>query len=383
MATPRAAADREGIVVTGMSVTTAFGRGPDVLREALTIGRPAFAPVTRFDVSRRRATHAAHLPGDPDLLDELVDVVGRATGQARITGELAGRTPLLFARHADARWARSPLTEQARHHGAADGAELAARAGLGATPRTYTNACVAASTAIADAAALITAGREERIVAAGGYLVDTDVYGLFDAGRALATDSRLRPFSAGRKGLLLGDGVAAVVLESASAADRRGAAPLARLLGWGRAGDAYHACRPHPEGLGMARAITAALGRAERTPEQVDYINAHGTGTPYNDSAETAAIHRAFGAQARKVPVSSTKSLTGHTLEASGIVEFAVAMLVLREGQLPVNAGYLGEDPHCRLDLVLEVPRQVRPRTVVSLNAAFGGANTALVLEAI
>ncbi|MFF8599285.1 beta-ketoacyl-[acyl-carrier-protein] synthase family protein [Streptomyces sp. NPDC015232] len=379
---PAPRTDRTGVVVTGMSVTTAFGRGAEALGRALTAGRPAFAEVTRFDVTRRRAKHAAHLPGDPDLHTELTAVVRGAAEQAELTEELAAGTPLLFARHADASWARRPLAEQPRHHHAASGAALAAATGLRGADRTYTNACVAASTAVADAAALIAAGREERVVVAAGYLVDPDVYGLFDAGRALATDGQLRSFSAGRKGLLLGDGVAAVVLEAAPAAERRGARPLARLTGWGRAGDAYHVCQPHPEGLGMARAITAALERAGRPPEQVDYVNAHGTGTPYNDSAETAAVHLAFGEHAVKVPVSSTKSLTGHTLEASGAVELAVSLLVLADGRLPVNAGYLGEDPACRLDLVVDAPRPVRPRTVLSLNAAFGGANTALVLEA-
>ncbi|MFJ3880390.1 beta-ketoacyl synthase N-terminal-like domain-containing protein [Streptomyces sp. NPDC090077] len=383
MPVPTTAADREEVVVTGMSVTTAFGRGAEVLRDALAAGRPAFAEITRFDAGRRRSRHAAHLPGSPVLGDELASVVDGAVAQAGMAADLAAGTPLLFARHADAEWARRPLSEQGGHHHAASGSALAAATGLRGCPRTYTNACVAASTAIADAAALIAAGREERVVVAGGYLVDPDVHALFDAGRALATDGALRSFSAGRKGLLIGDGVAAVVLESASAAGRRGARPLTRLLGWGRAGDAYHVCQPHPEGLGMARAITAALGRAGRAPEQVDYVNAHGTGTPYNDSAETAAVHLAFGEHAPKVPVSSTKSLTGHTLEASGIVELAVSMLVLQDGRLPVNAGYLGEDPACRLDLVLGEARPLRPRTVLSLNAAFGGANTALVLEAI
>ncbi|MEU9119859.1 beta-ketoacyl synthase N-terminal-like domain-containing protein [Streptomyces sp. NPDC048506] len=383
MPTPRPTTERAAVVVTGMAVTTAFGRGTDALRAALAAGEPAFADVTRFDVSRRRAKRAAHLPGDPVLLDELGDLLSQAIDQAGLDAATAAATPLLAARHSDASWPRQPLTAQADCHSAATGSALAARAGLRDARRTYTNACVAASTALADAAALIASGRAERVAVAAGYLVDQDVFALFDAGRALADDGALRSFSAGRRGLLLGDGMAAVILESASAAERRGALPLARLLGWGRAGDAYHVCQPHPEGHGMARALTAALARADRAPEEVDYLNAHGTGTSYNDSAEAAAIHRAFGAHASRLPVSSTKSLTGHTLEASGLVEFAVSVLVLQEGLLPVNAGYTGQDPDCRLDLVTDAPRRLKPTTVVSLNAAFGGANTALVLGAV
>ncbi|MGX8907443.1 beta-ketoacyl-[acyl-carrier-protein] synthase family protein [Streptomyces netropsis] len=364
-------------------MTTAFGRGLEALRQGLAAGQPAFGPVTRFDVSKRRVDRAATLPGDPNLIDGITDAVTEAIGQAGLGADTTARTPLLFARHADQAPPRLTLPE---HHAQAQhtsGTEIAERCGLRDATRTYTNACVAASTAIADAAALISAGREERVVVAAGYFVDADAYALFDAGRALAADGHLRSFSQDRKGLLLGDGLGAVVLESAEAAAARGATPIAGLLGWGRAGDAFHVCQPHPEGLGMAAAIGAALDRAELTPDGIDYINAHGTGTPLNDSAETAAILRAFGETARKVPVSSTKSLHGHTLEASGVVEFAVSVLTLQEGTVPVNAGYLGPDPACELNLVLDAPQRVAPRTVLSLNAAFGGANTALVLGAV
>lgn len=374
---------RKPVVVTGLSVTTAFGRGLAALRQGLAAGQPAFGPVTRFDVAKRRVDRAATLPGDPNLIDEITDAVTQAIGQAGLGADTTARTPLLFARHADQAPPRLALPE---HHAQAQhtsGTEIAERCGLRDATRTYTNACVAASTAIADAAALISAGREERVVVAAGYFVDADAYALFDAGRALAADGHLRSFSQDRKGLLLGDGLGAVVLESAEAAAARGATPIAGLLGWGRAGDAFHVCQPHPEGLGMAAAIEAALGRAELAPDHIDYINAHGTGTPLNDSAETAAIRRAFGDAAGKVPVSSTKSLHGHTLEASGVVEFAVSVLTLQEGTLPVNAGYLGPDPACELNLVVDAPQRVAPRAVLSLNAAFGGANTALVLGAV
>jgi 3-oxoacyl-(acyl-carrier-protein) synthase len=225
---------------------------------------------------------------------------------------------------------------------------------------------------------MIAHGHADRVVVAAGYLVEPDQFGLFDAGRALATDGQVRPFSARRTGLLLGDGVAAVVLESASAA--RGRPVHAWLAGWGRTGDAYHVCRPDPTGAGMARAIGVALRRAGISADEVGYLNAHGSGTPHSDVAEAAAIGRVFGVH--PVPVSSTKSVVGQALEAAGLLEFIVTALALGRGELPVNAGYLGPDEQCPLDVVTGQPRRTGTRYAMSVNAAFGGANTALVVGA-
>ncbi|WP_344404957.1 beta-ketoacyl-[acyl-carrier-protein] synthase family protein, partial [Dactylosporangium fulvum] len=217
---------------------------------------------------------------------------------------------------------------------------------------------------------------------ASGYLVDADQFALFDAGRALSTDGQVRPFSSGRRGLLLGDGAGAVVVESATAARDRGAPVLARLAGWGRAGDAYHPCQPHPEGRGMARAVTAALQRGGIAPEAVGYVNAHGSGTAQSDAAETKALHTALGEHGAAVPVSSTKALHGQALEASGVLELVVTLHALNSGRLPVNAGFLAADDECRLNLVLDHPSPAAPAYALTLNAAFGGANTALLLGA-
>ena len=217
---------------------------------------------------------------------------------------------------------------------------------------------------------------------AAGYLVEADSFAMFDAGRSLAPDGQVRPFSTGRRGMLLGDGVAAVVLEAAATAVHRDAPVLARLAGWGRSGDAYHVCQPRPDGSGLARAAGMALARAGADPAEVGYVNANGTGTPFSDAAEAAALRTALGPHAELTPVSSTKSVHGHALEASGLVELVVTVLALRSGQLPVNAGYLGPDDECRLDLVLTPGREQRGRYALSLNAAFGGANTALLVEA-
>jgi 3-oxoacyl-[acyl-carrier-protein] synthase II len=354
-------------VVTGLAVRSAFGTGAGALLPPALAGTPAFAPVTRFGTAAYRTNVAATMPGAPDLTDELVAAVGAACADATPAAGWAG-VPLLLAAHADRR-------------NRTVAAEVAARTGLGAVPRTYTAACVAGSTALADAAGQISRGELDRVVVAAGYLVDPDTFALFDAGRALARDNQARPFSAGRSGLLLGDGVAAVVLESAAAAAGRGAPVRARLAGWGRAGDAYHVCQPRPDGAGLARAIGSALQRAGVLPADVGYVNANGTGTPFSDAAETAALHTVFGPDASSVPVSSTKSVHGHALEASGLLEFALTVLALGAGRLPVNAGYLGPDPNCALAVVVEA-RAATPRYALSLNAAFGGANTALLVAA-
>jgi 3-oxoacyl-(acyl-carrier-protein) synthase len=155
---------------------------------------------------------------------------------------------------------------------------------------------------------------------------------------------------------------------------------VARLAGWGRTGDAFHSIQPHPEGRGMARAITAALQRAGVPATAVGYINAHGAGSAHSDPAEASALRLALGDASAAVPVSSTKSLHGQALEASGVLELIVAMLSARKGMLPVNAGFLGPDDECRLNLVLDEPLAITPEYALSLNAAFGGANTALVV---
>jgi 3-oxoacyl-(acyl-carrier-protein) synthase len=362
-----------------MSATSAFGRGTDPLLAGALEGRPAFGPVGRFSVERRRAKAAAALPGTPVLADELTAVVGEACDMAGLRPADRGPVTLLLALHTDAAAARRAGAVSVVGNTAAS---VAARNGLRDPLRVYATACVAASTAIADAASMIVSGAGHPIVVAAGYLVDEDSFALFDAGRVLARDGWVRPFSSGRQGLLLGDGAAAVVLESAATARRRGASPLAWLAGWGRAGDAYHVCQPCPYGSGLGRAIDAALRRAGVGPAGIGYVNANGTGTGYADASETAALRRALGAYAGEVPVSSTKSVHGHALEASALLEFVLTVMVLRAGCLPVNAGFLAPDSECALNLVLGSAREARCRYALSLNAAFGGASTALLVAA-
>jgi 3-oxoacyl-[acyl-carrier-protein] synthase II len=382
--------------VTGTAVLSAYGPGTDALLSGVLSGRPAFAPVQRFDVSARRAGFAAAVAGSPRLDAEVIRVIREACDDAGLPAADRARTSLFLAIHGDPADPRAAAAARPALGPGAFAATVAHACGLAEQDlRCYLSACVAASTAIADAAAMIARGLTDRVVVAGGYLVEPDQFALFDAGRVLASDGQVRPFSAGRRGLLLGDGIGAVVIESSEAARARRALPLARIAGWGRSGDAYHPCQPRPDGHGLARAITAALRRAgavlantvvantvvaNTVAAGLGYINAHGSGTAASDAAEANALRLALGDAVETVPVSSTKSLHGQALEASGVLELIVTLLALRKGMLPVNAGYLGVDPGCGLRIVLDEPLATDADLAMSLNCAFGGANTAIVV---
>jgi 3-oxoacyl-(acyl-carrier-protein) synthase len=350
--------------ITGLAVVSALGRGA----QAQLADAPAFGPVRRFDVSARRVATAATLADAGTLADELSGVIaGACTGLSALE---RANTPLLLGIHGHPDAGRSATATTAGF-----AANLAARAGLAGVARIYTCACVSGSTAVADAAAAIRAGRAGRVVVAAGYLVEADQFALFDAGRALATDGAARPFSAGRKGLLLGDAVSAVVLEPVGTRE-----VAAEVAGWGRAGDAHHVVRPDPNGRGLARAVGDALRRGGIGPDELGYVNANASGAD-GDSAEAAALRGAL--DGHRVPVSSTKSVHGHGLEGSGLLELVVTVLAVRAGKLPVNHGHLGADPDCDLDLILDAPRPATSPYALTVNAAFGGADTALLVKAV
>ncbi|WP_433616664.1 beta-ketoacyl-[acyl-carrier-protein] synthase family protein [Dactylosporangium sp. CA-139114] len=352
---------------------------------ALFAGSAGFRPIQRFDVTRFRAHYAAvgAEPTTASLADTFVRVARDAIGMAGLDPTV--RAAVLLGTQGD--W--TGLTRYWRS-GAVDGlpaataafhaAEIAGRLGIAAgRRRAFIHGCVAATTAIIHGCQLIAAGREQVVLAGGGYLVEEEFFAKFDSGHALSTGDALRPFSVGRSGLLLGDGVGVLVLEPADAVRARGGQPLAVVAGWGQASDAHHVCRPHPDGAGLARAMTAAMARAGASGPDIDYVNAHGTGTPVNDPAETAALRSVFGDA--MPPVTSTKSMTGHALEGSGALEAVISLLALRHGVIPPTAGFLGPDPDCALDCV---PNEARPadlRQVMSVSAAFGGVNAALVLR--
>ncbi|MGC9544080.1 beta-ketoacyl-[acyl-carrier-protein] synthase family protein [Streptomyces sp. UG1] len=382
------------VTVTGFGVRTAFGNGADAVRRGVFAGVPAFAPTTRFDTGPYRTPVAAAAPDGPDAVEhwalrhalaecgtQALDMAGLGPGTAAavLLGVAGDHTSV--TRY----WREADDAEPARTADAvpAQLAELlATRLGLTGPRLTFTNACVASAAAIIHGCRLISSGRTDVAVCGGGYLVEEETFGKFDSGRALSQDGMVRPFSADRSGLLLGDGVAVVVLESAEHSRRRGARPLASVVGWGAATDAHHIAQPHPEGAGLARAARQAM-RLAGDPDgaTLGYVNAHGTGTKYNDGAETRGLRAAFPDRAESIPVSSTKSTTGHLLEAAGVVEFVITLLALTDGVLPPTAGFTAPDPECDLDYVPNRPRRADLRRALNVNAAFGGANTALVLE--
>ncbi|MFL5345026.1 MAG: beta-ketoacyl-[acyl-carrier-protein] synthase family protein [Hyalangium sp.] len=379
------------VVITGFGVLSAFGFGAEALRKNVFAGIPGFRPVSRFDARPYRSAVAAESGCAPRQRDVFLECARTALGMAGLSGPLSGSVLMgtqgdftglhrfwqARQRQEEPQASEDTLAESvAAFHPEAIGRELQVQGRRIA----FTNGCVAASNAILHGSELIATGREELVLAGGCYLVDEEFFAKFDSGRAFARDGRLRAFSADRSGLLLGDGAAVLVLEEKERALRRGARPLARVAGWGMASDAFHVCQPHPEGTGLANAIRKALKRAALSPAELGYVNAHGTGTKLNDAAETNALKQALGEQARHVPVSSTKTMTGHTLEASGALEAVISLIALQDGCIPPTAGYTQPDPGCDLDYVPNEPRAARLQHVMSINAAFGGVNTALVL---
>jgi 3-oxoacyl-[acyl-carrier-protein] synthase II len=385
------------VVVTGLGVCTAFGAGVDALRRGVFSAESAFAPVTRFDVTRYRTRVAAALPDDsalwasgrPSQLDLLractAEALGMAQTRARLApfliGTLGDRSAVMeFWRTSDGQVTCSD-TRLASSAPATLAAALAREFGFDPAPVAFTNACTASTTAVTHGAQLIRSGRADLIVCSGSYVVSEDIFSKFDAGGAFSRQGVVRPFSRQRDGMLHGDGAAVLVLESLHSARTRGAEVLARLRGWGMSADAHHPIQPDPAGRGMARAMRAALRIGRCSPDDISYVNAHGTGTPINDKAETAAVKEVFGTRAATVPVSSTKGATGHMLEATGAVEAAITVLSLRDQQIPPTAGFVGADPECDLDCVPNRSRKADLRYALSLNAAFGGANAALLFS--
>jgi 3-oxoacyl-[acyl-carrier-protein] synthase II len=250
---------------------------------------------------------------------------------------------------------------------------------------TTVTACAASANAIGDAAAIIARGAADVMVAGGGEASITRfALAGFAAARAMSTrnddpEGASRPFDLTRDGFVMGEGAAVLILEELDHAQARGTHIYGEVLGYGMSADGYHITLPRPGGAGAARAMAAAVEDAGLDPSEIDYINAHGTSTPANDKTETTAIKTVFGETAYSIPVSSTKSMTGHLLGAAGAIESLACLLAIRDGVLPPTINYENPDEECDLDYVPNTARNVEIRTAMTNSFGFGGHNVSLV----
>jgi 3-oxoacyl-[acyl-carrier-protein] synthase II len=248
-------------------------------------------------------------------------------------------------------------------------------------------ACSASAHALGDAFKIIQRCDAEVMIAGGSEAAITPMgIGGFAAMRALSTrneepERASRPFDAARDGFVVGEGSGMLILEALEFAQRRGANILAELVGYGMSGDAYHITQPAEGGDGGYRVTLAAVKDAKISPDDVGYVNAHGTSTPMGDSIETAALKRVFGARAKKVPISSTKSMTGHLLGGAGGLEAGISVLALRDQILPPTINYENPDPACDLDYIPNRARQTEVVYALSNSFGFGGTNASLLFK--
>jgi 3-oxoacyl-[acyl-carrier-protein] synthase II len=250
-----------------------------------------------------------------------------------------------------------------------------------------TSACSSGSDAIGAAYELIKRG-DAQVMVAGGSEAIINPIGVcgFNALKALSTRNSepqlaSRPFDSERDGFVIGEGAAVLVLEALNFAQKRGANLLAEILAYGVSSDAYHITQPEEDGKGATRAVRMALNKAGVAPNEINYINAHGTSTPLNDRMETMAIKAVFGDQAYRIPISSTKSMTGHLIGAAGAIEAAICVMTIQHGVIPPTVNYTNPDPECDLDYVPNTARQAKVTTAMSNSFGFGGHNSCLVLR--
>ncbi|HZZ07234.1 MAG TPA: beta-ketoacyl-ACP synthase II [Candidatus Binataceae bacterium] len=405
------------VVVTGIGLVTPLGTGIEKNWEALMAGRSGIGPITRFDVSDFAARIAGEVRDfDPHDWIEKKDVkkmdlfiqyaVGAAEqamrqsglkiddSNAERVGVLVGvgigglltieENHLLFL---DTRLKRiTPFFIPKLISNLAPG-QIAIRYGARGINLSTTSACASGSHAVGEAYRMIRDGYLDAAITGGAEAALTSLgIGGFIAMRALSTrndapEAASRPFDADRDGFVMSEGAASLILEEREAALARGANILAEMAGYAANGDAYHMTSPSPEGQGAGRCMTLCLEDGNLDPNEVDYINAHGTSTPQGDVAETQAIKHVFGERAAKIAVSSTKSMTGHTLGAAGAIESVYTVLAIERGMVPPTINYEHPDPECDLDYVPNRPRPAKIRIALNNSFGFGGTNTTLAFK--
>lgn len=406
------------VAVTGIGVISSLGIGLEDYWQALIAGKSGVGPITLFDASEYRVRIAAEVRGfdptdyvdkksarrmdrfsqfsvaaaklavddssldiaaDPDNIGVLV-----ATGIGGLR-TFEDETEVLITKGPNR---ISPLFIPMQIVNMAS-AQVSISLGTRGPLSTVCTACSAASNAIGDAFEIIRRGAADAMLAGGSEAAITRVgISSFASMRALSErndepERASRPFDRDRDGFVMGEGSAILVLEEMERARARGARIYAEVCGYGMSSDAYHISAPEPSGKHQARAMAAALAEAEIEPAEIDYINAHGTSTPLGDEIETRVIKTALGEHAAKVAISSTKSMIGHCLGASGALEAAASILAIDRGVIPPTINLENPDPECDLDYVPNQAREQQVRVAASNSFGFGGHNVTLVFRAL
>ena len=405
------------VVVTGVGLVCACGIGTEEVWSNLQAGQSGIAPITQFDASGFDCRFAGEVPNfDPLNWVEKKELkkmgrfiqVGIAAADfavrmadLRITPDIADSTgvyvgsgiggfDVIEREHSKLLQGGpsriSPFFIPAAIVNLASG-YISIRYGARGPNSATATACSASAHAVGDSFKIIQRGDAEVMICGGAEASITPMgIGGFAAMKALSTrnddPSRAsRPFDAERDGFVVGEGAGILILESLEHAQRRGAPILAEVVGYGMSGDAYHITQPSEQGEGAYRVMLNTLKDAKLPPEAVSYVNAHGTSTPLGDVVETVALKRVFGEHAKKVPVSSTKSMTGHLLGGAGGLEAGISILALRDQILPPTINYEHPDPACDLDYVPNHARKAEVQYALSNSFGFGGTNAALLFK--
>ena len=393
-------------MVTGAGIVSPMGRDWTENVAGFQAGRSAFGPVTLFDVSRQRVGTAGQVDlqetaPDSGISRKAWDRMDRGTRLAWLAAREAlaqaglsgGEMPMIVGTSAAAMpigedYYKQALSNPAQRHTQLRRVEtyqaqrqmtdIARVLGIHGPQRIVSNACASGANAIGQAFHLVRSGKADCVLAGGYDALCQLVFAGFDALQALSPSGIPRPFDAARDGLALGEGAGFVIVESAASAKARGARVIAEILAYGAATDVHHLTQPHPLGDAALVTMQAACSMAGLVPEQIDYINSHGTGTPLNDIAEGNAIQRWAGDNVGKIKVSSTKSAIGHLLGGAGAVESVISLMALTDQFLPASLNVREADPVCTFDLVRE-PRDARVQRVLTNSFGFGGANATLI----
>jgi 3-oxoacyl-[acyl-carrier-protein] synthase II len=403
--------------VTGVGLVSPLGIGTEANWEALCAGRSGIGPITRFDAAQFSARIAGEVKNfdplqyvdkkDVKKMDIFIQLAIAASQYAlddaklKVSPEMSTRTGVFIASGIG-----GFTTIEREHKALLEGGprrispffipaaiinlaagQVSIRFGAKGPNSATCTACSASAHAIGDAFEIIKRNDADVMIAGGSEAAITPMgVGGFAAMRALSTRNdeparASRPFDKDREGFVMGEGSGVIILEELEFATRRGASIYAELVGYGMSADAFHITAPSEDGDGGMRVMRAALNNAGVQPQQVDYINAHGTSTPFNDKLETLAIKRVFGDHARKLAISSTKSMTGHLLGAAGGLEAGITVLAIRHQVIPPTINYETPDPHCDLDYVPNTKRAAKIEFALSNSFGFGGTNGALLFK--